>query len=129
MMEQDTMTAGTLRAGSFDATAFYAALDAERQSRGMTWRQVAVATKVSASSLTRMAQGRRPDVDSLTALCAWSGLRADMFVRDQNVMRTEPATVAMISTYLRADPNLTSQDAEMLESLIITAYERLKKRS
>jgi transcriptional regulator with XRE-family HTH domain len=123
------MTTGTLRAGSFDATAFYAALDAERQSRGMTWRQVAIATKVSASSLTRMAQGRRPDVDSLTALCAWSGLRADSFVRDQNMVRVEPATVAMISTYLRADPNLTSQDAQMLESLIITAYERLKKRS
>ncbi len=36
---------------------------------------------MSASTLTRMAQGKRPDVDGLAALVAWSGLDADDYVR------------------------------------------------
>ena len=66
----------------FDAEAFYSAIDAERRSRRQTWKLVAEEARVSASTLTRMAQGRRPDVDSMAALIAWSGLSADMFVKD-----------------------------------------------
>ncbi len=42
--------------GQFDAEAFYAALDSQRQSRRMTWKQVAEESGISASTLTRMAQ-------------------------------------------------------------------------
>jgi predicted transcriptional regulator len=52
----------------FDAESFYAALDSQRQSQRLTWKEVAAKSEVSASTLTRMAQGKRPDVDSLTAL-------------------------------------------------------------
>ena len=69
------------RIGWFDGDALYGALDAVRQARTLTWKQVAVESGVSASTLTRMAQGRRPDLDSLAALSAWSGLQADDFVR------------------------------------------------
>ena len=69
--------AGKPRRGRFEADAFYAALDAERRDRRYTWKQVAEESQVSASTLTRMAQGRRPDVDSLAALVTWSGLSAD----------------------------------------------------
>ena len=58
----------------FDGNAFYAALDGERQARQCTWRRVAQESGVSASTLTRIAQGKHPDVDSLAALSAWSGL-------------------------------------------------------
>ena len=66
--------------GSFDNEKFYAALDASRVARGLTWKQVATESGVSASTLTRMAQGKRPDVDGLAALLGWSGLRADSFL-------------------------------------------------
>lgn len=67
----------------FDLNAFFAALDAERQARRFTWKKVAEEAEMSASTLTRISQGKRPDVDTLAALCTWSGLSADNFMRLQ----------------------------------------------
>src|SRR3989454_10715016 len=115
------------KAGTFDATAFYDALDAVRTAKGLNWREVAAGAGVSASTLTRMAQGKRPDVDGLAALTAWSGLKADHFVRSEGKEAlAEP--LAMISTYLRSDPNLTSEAATALDELIKATYGRLRKR-
>jgi transcriptional regulator with XRE-family HTH domain len=66
--------------GDFDAMAFYKALDAERENKRLTWKQLASATGVGASTLTRMAQGRRPDADSLAKLSAWAGLNPADYV-------------------------------------------------
>ena len=118
---------GTSRRGRFEADAFYAALDAERRSRRYTWKQVAHEARVSASTLTRMAQGRRPDVDSLAALVTWSGLSADMFVRDDR-SKDNPDTLAMISTYLKTDPQLTPEAADALDQLVKATYERMRKK-
>lgn len=115
------------RKGRFDAEAFYSALDAERRSREKTWKRVAEEAQVSASTLTRMAQGRRPDVDSLAALVAWSGLSADTFVRDEQG-KPEPGSLAMISTYLKSDPHLTSEAADALDELVKATYERMRKK-
>ena len=112
--------------GRFDAESFYAALDAERRSRKQTWKRVAEEAQVSASTLTRMAQGRRPDVDSLAALVAWSGLSADTFVRDEQE-KPEPGSLAMISTYLKSDPHLTPEAADALDQLVKATYERMRK--
>lgn len=113
--------------GRFDAEAFYSALDAERRTRRQTWKGVAEEAQVSASTLTRMAQGRRPDVDSMAALLTWSGLSADAFVRDQQA-RPEPGTLSMISTHLKSDPNLTPEAADALDELVKATYERMRKR-
>ena len=117
---------GKPRRGRFNADAFYAALDAERRSRRYTWKQVAGEARVSASTLTRMAQGRRPDVDSLAALVAWAGLSADSFV-DSAEARPTPGALTMISTYLRGDPQLSAEAAEALDQLVKAAYERMRK--
>lgn len=111
--------------GWFDAEAFYAALDAQRQARKLNWKQVAGESGVSASTLTRMAQGKRPDVNSLAALVAWSGLDADDFIRSDTAhKRAKP--LAMISTYLRSDPNLSHDAAIALEAVIKATYEQLQ---
>ena len=115
-------------AGQFDTEAFYAALDAQRQGRRLTWKQVAGESGVSASTLTRMAQGRRPDLDGLAKLCAWSGLSADHFIRKVSGPGKEPETLAKIATYLRADPHLEPESAEMLDQLIRVTYERFRKK-
>ena len=115
------------RIGWFDGDALYGALNAERRARNLTWKQVAAESGVSASTLTRMAQGRRPDLDSLAALSAWSGLRADDFVRFEGE-RPEAEPLAMISTYLRSDRNLTAKDAIALDEVIKAAYEHLRSR-
>jgi hypothetical protein len=77
-----------------------------------------------------MAQGRRPDVDSLTALCQWAHLDANDFMRrgqgpDEG---GDPGFLAMASTYLRSDKNLTREGAEALDTMIKTAYEQFRKR-
>lgn len=110
--------------GWFDASAFYEALDAQRQARKLNWKQVAAASGVSASTLTRMAQGKRPDVDGLAALAAWSGLTADDFIRSTEA-RPEPEPLAKITTYLRSDRNLTPEAATALDQLIKATYDRL----
>ncbi len=75
-----------------------------------------------------MAQGKRPDVDSLAALVAWSGLDADDFVRSEDETRPEVEPLAMISTYLRSDRNLTPKAAAALEEVIKAAYQSLRRR-
>ncbi len=117
---------GQPRKGRFDAETFYAALDAERRSRRYTWKQVAQEAQVSASTLTRMAQGRRPDVDSLAALVTWAGLSADAFVGN-GLPTPEAGTLTMISTYLKSDPQLTAEAAEALDQLVKATYERMRK--
>lgn len=113
------------KSGWFDGEGFYEALDAARQVQKMTWKEVAAASGVSASTLTRMAQGRRPDVDGLAALAAWSGLRADDYVRSVDD-RPDTEPLALIATHLRADKNLTPEAATALNELIKATYERLR---
>jgi transcriptional regulator with XRE-family HTH domain len=112
----------------FDALGFYQALDTTRKARAdMTWRKVAQEAGVSPSTLTRMAQGKRPDVDSLAKLAVWSGLKADDFVRPFEGRHTSGEPLAMISTYLRSDPNLTKESAAALDELIRVAYKQLRR--
>jgi len=116
-----------MKKGWFDADAFYSALDAERQFRQLSWKQIALESGVSASTLTRMAQGKRPDVDGLAALVSWSGLNADDFVRNEERKPTEAGPLAMISTYLRSDRNLSTEAAKALEEIVKVTYERLRE--
>jgi transcriptional regulator with XRE-family HTH domain len=112
--------------GSFDAPAFFAALDAEREARKRNWKQVAEQAGVSQSTLTRLAQGKRPDVDSLAALVDWAGLKADDYV--VRVHQSEAANpLAMISTYLKSDRNLTPEAAAALEKVVKATYEALRQ--
>ena len=111
--------------GRFDSSGFYEALDATRQARRLNWKQVAAQSGVSASTLTRMAQGRRPDVDGLAALVSWSGLKSDDFVRS-DAHQGEPEPLAMISTYLRSDKNLNPEAAAALDQVIKVTYDRLR---
>ncbi len=91
----------------------------------LNWRQVAIEAKISQSTLTRLAQGKRPDVDSLAALVDWADLSADDFVvRSGAKEETEP--LAMISTYLRADRSLSPQAADAIDRVVRAAYDALR---
>lgn len=109
----------------FDVEGFYRALDSTRQSRGHSWRVVAHEAGISPSTLTRMAQGKRPDVDSLAKLTVWSGLKTDDFVRS-NKAKPEVEPIAMVSTLLRSDKHLSEDSAAALDELVKLAYKRLR---
>lgn len=112
----------------FDLEGFFLALDAARTQRKLTWKQVAAESRVSASTLTRMAQGRRPDVDGLGALLKWSGLRVEDFLKDASASRKEPETLAVISTLLRADRTLSKESAAALEEIIKVTYTQMVRK-
>lgn len=110
----------------FDQAAFFSALDAVRESRGFTWKKLADKAGVSQSTLSRMSQGRRPDVDSFIALLHWSSLEAEDFVvKEGSENAVEP--LAEISILLRRDPNLTPEAASALDELVKATYHRLRK--
>ena len=126
--------------GPFDALGFYAALDSERRARRLNWKEISAETKVSSSTLSRMAQGKRPDVDGLASLLAWSGLNIDDFIRREEappaiaastlstneVGKAQPSPMAQISVLLRGDANLSAESATALDEMLKATYERLR---
>ena len=110
----------------FDGDAFYRALEATVAARAKNWKQVAAETGVSASTLTRMAQGRKPDAASLAVLSAWAGLNPSDFV-SAPYKAERPESMAQISTLLRSDPSLDASAAEAVERILRAAYEQLRK--
>lgn len=111
----------------FDAEGFHAALDGQRQVKKLTWKEVANQAGVAASTLTRMGQGKKPDVDGLAALANWSGLDVGLFIRPHapNPDDTEP--LAKITALLRADRNLSGESAKTMEIMLKSVYEHMRR--
>ena len=109
-----------------DVAALYAALDSKRKVTGQSWRDVASETDVSPSLFTRMAQGRRPDSDAFLSLCRWIGLSPERFHASGDGSSPQGEdTVAVISSYLRADRALKPRSAEAIERMLQAAYDEL----
>lgn len=123
------------RTARFDVAALHAALDSQRRARHLTWKDAADESGVSASTLTRLSQGRQPDVNSLAALTAWLGIPADDFMRSERVEQfgapagaptSAPAPLAQISSIIHRDPNLNPEGVAALEEMIKATYARLR---
>lgn len=114
--------------GHFDVPALHAALDAERLARNLTWKDVSSRSGVSASTLTRLSQGRRPDVDSLTALTGWLGMSADHFMGIRPRIFGAGSPLTQISTIIREDPDLNTEAAAALDELVKATYARLRSQ-
>lgn len=112
-----------------DVEQFYAAIDGTRMARNVSWREIARLVGVSASTLTRLRQGSRPDVDTFFKLCAWAGISPHSFDTGQATGPPDEPGVALpaISALLRSDPNLSSDEAALLETVLFSAYEKLTK--
>ena len=114
-----------------DVRALYAALDHARRSKHMSWRGVASEAGVSPSTLTRLGQHKRPDVDSFGALAQWLGIDAGKFLREppgrSRTAEDDTEPIAVISAYLRARKELSSKSADALEDILRAAYESLRE--
>jgi transcriptional regulator with XRE-family HTH domain len=109
----------------FDGDAFYAALNAARLSRQKSWKEVAEEAGINASTLSRIGQGAKPDVNGLAALLIWSNMKAEAFIRSPN-SKKKTESIAEITALLRADPNLSKQNAKLIEDIVISTYNKLK---
>lgn len=118
--------------GKFNIESFYKALDSVRINREITWKQIAEESGVPASTLTRMSSGKRPDVDSLSALADWSGLNPIDFMSIQPtsaLFKQEKDPLGIISSCLHNDPNLDSSSANAIDILVKTTYEQMRKNN
>lgn len=113
--------------GQFDVDAFYEALDNVRKSEKLTWKKVADKSGVSASTLTRMAQGKRPDVDGMAALAAWSSLNVDNYIVGHNPGKMAQSPIEEVAALFRADPSLDPSAAAAIEAIVRAAHENLRK--
>lgn len=111
--------------GHFNCEEFYAALDELRKAKNISWKKVADQSKVSASTLTRMGQGKHPDADSLTMLSAWASLNPADFVTDEDLKSRETESLPKMMALLRADPSLSKEAITAIQEVLTVAYRRL----
>lgn len=69
---------------SFDRARFSAALKAHLVQYNLSLRDAAKASSVSASTLSRIANGELPDVESFASLVTWMQLDANQFLTTSN---------------------------------------------
>jgi transcriptional regulator with XRE-family HTH domain len=110
-----------------DIPALFAAVDRQRRTRSLTWRQLALSLQVSPSTFTRMAQGNRPDADTFLTLVAWLGVTAETFASGPTPASNDTEPLAAITSYLRASRKVTAQEAEALSNIIAAAYDSIVK--
>ncbi len=105
--------------------ALYAALDAVREHRKLSWRQLAREVGVSPSTFSRLANRQKPDVDAFLAMVRWLSVPAERFmIDDEETARQEPELMAELAPLLRARQDLNSEDKKYLEELISAAMRR-----
>ena len=108
------------------------AIRRKREELGLSLRDVADETKVSASTLSRIENGTgKPDADNIARLTAWLEMPIErvMSGRDQSdgspdavVYFPQEPTPSIVEAHLRADRNLTPETARALSELFRVAY-------
>ena len=108
--------------------ALVAALDRERQSKGISWRQLAKDAGVSPSTLTRMQQGKSPDVNTFSALTQWLNIPAERFYAEQpNRQARHDDPMAVMSTLLRSKRKMNPKAVTALQELVTAAFKLSKE--
>ncbi len=77
--------------------------------------------EVSAATLSRIEQGRLPDVDTFIRICKWLDVSTDFFTDISNPSGTA-SNKDMVVTHLRADRTLKPDVIAMLVKMIEVAY-------
>ncbi len=107
--------------------ALVAALDSERQAKDISWRQLAAEAGVSASTLTRMQQGKSPDVDTFSALTTWLDIPAERFYVEVGPERLQNDPMAVVSTLLRGKKKMSPKAVKALTELVSAAVKLSKE--
>lgn len=76
---------------------------------------------VSAATLSRIEQGKIPDVDTFIRICKWLNVATDTFI-EGNKKKKVISNQEQIVAHLRADKELSKESVNMLIKLIDMAY-------
>ena len=112
------------------------AIKRRREELGLSFRDVADVTQVSASTLSRIENGTgKPDADNIARLTGWLDMPIDR-VMTKKAADVEPviyypheATPEIVEAHLRADKKLTPETAKALSELFRVAYKQFSKPS
>jgi len=121
-----------LARATIDVSKLYAALDAKRKARVVSWRQLAADIGVSPSLFSRLGNGLRPDVDAFVTLVRWLGMSADDFMTDDGnaeQARDQPELNVEVAALLRARHDLTENDRELLQDVFQSALKHIRTSS
>jgi len=113
-----------------NVAALFATVDSKRSAGELSWRELASELEIHASVFTRMGQGSQPDADTLVTIADWLGVDLSRFVEGEGE-KGRPITedtVAVISTYLRADRALKPKSADAIEAVLRAAYEQFAEK-
>lgn len=115
------------------------AVKRRREEQGLSLRDVADQTGVSASTLSRIENGTgKPDAENIARLTAWLDMPLDriMASRQQDNDGTEAvvyfpheSTPEIVEAHLRADRNLSPETARALSELFRVAYTQFSRTS
>lgn len=111
------------------------AIKRRREELGLSLRDVADVTSVSASTLSRIENGTgKPDADNIARLTGWLDMPIDRVMNNQSEGNVEPViyyphepTPEIIEAHLRADKTLTPETAKALSELFRVAYKQFSK--
>lgn len=112
------------------------AIKRRRDELGLSLRDVADVTRVSASTLSRIENGTgKPDADNIARLTSWLNMPVDRVMKRQGesenveavVYYPHEATPEIVEAHLRADKNLTPETAKALSELFRVAYTQFSK--
>ena len=112
------------------------AIKRRREEFGLSLRDVADKTNVSASTLSRIENGTgKPDADNIARLTSWLDMPVDRVMKKQGasenieavVYYPHEATPEIVEAHLRADKNLTPETAKALSELFRVAYQQFSK--
>src|SRR3989449_11545206 len=110
-----------------------------RQERGLSLRDVADRTGVSASTLSRIENGTgKPDADNIARLAAWLDMPIERVMHPGSRSAADPkpvvyypheSTPEIVEAHLRADRHLTPETAKALSELFRVAYAQFSQTS
>lgn len=108
------------------------AIKRRREELGLSLRDVADKTQVSASTLSRIENGTgKPDADNIARLTSWLDMPIDRVMNKQAASDVEPviyypheATPEIVEAHLRADKSLSPETAKALSELFRVAYKQ-----
>lgn len=113
------------------------AIRRRRLEKGLSLRDVANETKVSASTLSRIENGTgTPDADHIAVLTRWLDMPVERVLNSQTsdddknpvvFFQHEPVP-DIVEAHLRADPNLNAETAKALGELFRVAYTQMSKK-
>src|SRR5437867_11868938 len=108
-----------------------------REQHGLSLRDVAEETGVSASTLSRIENGTgKPDADNIARLAAWLDMPIERVMHHTNASTADQTPVAyyphestpeIVAAHVRADRQLAPETAEALSELFRVAYAQFRR--